>query len=87
MKIVLKNNSKFKIFGAGNNHFIKSLQLFGDNVRYPIDPIIINEETKNAKRNIYPPFDLYERMTHKFGNIAFLDIHDFDNLATIFCFD
>ena len=31
--------------------------------------------------------DLYERMTHKFSNIALLDIHDFDNLATIFCFD
>ena len=26
-------------------------------------------------------------MTNKFGNISPLDIHDFDNLATIFCFD
>ena len=26
-------------------------------------------------------------MTHKFGNITPLDIHDFNNLATIFCFD
>ena len=58
-----------------------------DNVRYPIEPIRINEGKDNTARNIYPAFDLYERMTNKFGNISPLDIHDFDNLATIFCFD
>ena len=26
-------------------------------------------------------------MTHKFSNIPPLEVHDFDNLATIFCFD
>ena len=31
------NNSKFISFGAGNDQFIKSLQLNVDNVRYPIE--------------------------------------------------
>ena len=34
---ILRNNAKFVSFGTGNNHFIKSLQLFVDNLRYPID--------------------------------------------------
>ena len=47
--------------------------------------IKINEGTTNATRDSYPAFDLYERMTHKFGSKAPLDIHDFYNLATIHC--
>ena len=39
---ILHNNSKFVSFGAGSNHFIKSLHLVVDNVRYPIDPIKMN---------------------------------------------
>ena len=78
------NSSKFISFGEGNDQFIKSLQLHVENVRYPIEPIRINEGTDNTARNINPAFDLYERMTNKFGNISPLDIHDFDNLATIF---
>ena len=58
-----------------------------ENVKYPIEPIRINKGTDNTARNIYPAFDLYERIANKFGNISLLDIHDFDNLATIFCFD
>ena len=54
---ILLNNSKFVSFGAGNNHFKKSLQLFVGNVRYPIDPIKINEGTTNATRNSYPAFE------------------------------
>ena len=84
---ILHNNSKFVSFREGNDNFIKSIQLIVDGVRYPINPIKINEGTTNVTRNIYPAFDLYERVAHKFGNIAPLDIHDFDNLATIFCFD
>ena len=84
---ILHNNSKFISFGTANDHFIKSLQLLVDNVRYPIEPIKINEGTDNTSRNIYSAFDLYEKMTQKFGNISPLDIHDFDKLATIFCFD
>ena len=84
---ILRNNSKFVSFGAADDHFIKSLQLIIDNVRYPIEPIKINEGTDNTSRNIYSAFDLYEKMTQKFGNISPLDIHDFDKLATIFCFD
>ena len=74
---ILHNNSNFISFGGGNNQLIKSLQLHVDNIRYP----------QISARNIYPAFDLYERMTNKFGNISPLDIHDSDNLATIFCFD
>ena len=70
----------FVSFGARNNHFFKSLQLFVNNERYPIDTIKIYKGTTNATRNIYPAFDLYERMTHKFGNIIPLDIHNFDNV-------
>ena len=58
--------------------------MFVDNVRYPIDPIKINEGTTNVTGNIYPAFDLYVRMTHKSSNIAPLDIHYFDNLAKYF---
>ena len=84
---ILHNKSKFISFGGENDQFIKSLQLHVDNIRYPNEPIRINEGTDNTARNIYPAFDLYERMTNKFGNISPLDIHNFDNLATIFCFD
>ena len=80
------NNSKFVSFGAGNN-FIKSLQLLVDNVRYPIEPVKINEGTDQTSRNIYPAFDLYEKITEKFGNISLIDIYNFENLTTIFCFD
>ena len=83
---ILHNNSKFVNYGTAE-HFIKYIQLIVDNVRYPIVPIIINEGTRNANRRIYPAFDFYERMTNQFGNISPLDIHDFENLATIFCFD
>ena len=83
---ILHDNSKFISFGAGNNDFIRSLQFFVANVRYPIDPIKFNDGTTNATRNIYPAFDLYEGMTHNFGNIASLDVHYFDNLATTSCF-
>ena len=76
---ILQNNSKFVNSGAAG-HSIKTLQLQVDNVRYPIEPIRTNE-------GIYSAFNLYERITHQFGNIAPLDIHDFDKLASIFCFD
>ena len=51
------------------------------------DLIKISDESTKSIRNIYPAFDLFKRMTHKFDNRAPLDIHDFDNLAIIFCFD
>ena len=80
---ILHNNSKFVNY-KDNDNYIKSLQLVVDNVRYPIEPILINDGTS---KNIYPAFDRFERLAHKFGNITPLDIHDFDNLASIFCFD
>ena len=80
---ILHNNSKF-INHKDADNYIKSLQLVVDNVRYPIEPIVIND---GASRNIYPAFDRFEQIAHKFGNITPLDIHDFDNLASIFCFD
>ena len=80
---ILHNNSKF-INRKDDDNYIKSLQLVVDNIRYPIEPIVIND---GASRNIYPAFDRFEQIAHKFDNITPLDIHDFDNLASIFCFD
>ena len=80
---ILHNNSKFINYKDADN-YIKSLQLVVDNVRYPIEPIMINDGTS---KNIYPAFDRFERIAHNFGNITPLDNHDFDNLASIFCFD
>ena len=47
---ILHNNSKF-INHKDDDNYIKSLQLVVDNVRYPIEPIVIND---GASRNIYP---------------------------------
>lgn len=81
---ILENNSKFINHNEAKTQYIKSCQLTVDSVNYPEAAIIIHDGTL---ANIFPAFDLYEKMCYKFGNIPGLDINEFDNLYTIFCFD
>jgi len=80
---ILQNNSKFVSYKDGTN-YIKNLQLHVDNVRYPVEPIIVHDGTE---RNKYDAYDLYVKMCNNFGNICPMDIDDFNDLACIFCFD
>ena len=78
---ILHNNSKFINF-KGNNK-IKSIQILVDNVRYPLNKI----EIDGTKGNVYEAYDSTKRICNQFGNICPFDIHDFNQLNSLFAFD
>ena len=76
-----ENNSKF--IQASGDKRITSLQVELKNVFYPITPMMFDVN----KYNNVLPYSYYVSMCNVFGNEPQLNLRDFMNLYSIFCFD